>query len=474
MLQKQPLCNKHIMYIFILFCFPFLSRCNDQHTLNGWIKGYTNKSIYLAAIEGDHVRVQDTTTTNKSGKFNINMNDYPAPAMYKLILGKGNLTDKKVHQTGFEILYNQEDIEIHASSAFPSYDSIKVIRSEENKLYYEFIKKQNIFNQKMNVLASAVDNYPVDDDFYTQAYKKYETVQTRWNDYIEQTTGKHPDMFATDIMQAAYIPFLNAELPPSKRSEYIKAHYFDHNFFKEPSLIKTNILTRKVIDYLSLYRGNQLSPREQEHEFTKAVDSILLYAYINKEVYDFVLHYLIKGFESFKMEQVLAHIADHHLNKNRCENNNSQYKKQLAGYSKFSIGKKIPAFNIEHQGENISLSHIEEPNKLIMFWASWCPHCKELIVKLDKLYREQKAKNWEVISISLDTNKADYYNFIEQHQFSWINYTDFKGWSSPLAQQFNIFATPTILMIDKKNQIIAKPITYPEVKKAVEEIDLKK
>jgi peroxiredoxin len=469
--KKQAIRNKYIMYFFILFCFPILSRCNDQYTIRGVIHGYSKKNIYLASIEGDHVKIKDTTTTNQSGKFKFNLNDYPAPAMYKLILGKQNVTDKKVHQTGFEIIYNHENIEIYSTTPFLAYDSMEIIQSEENKLYYEFLKKQNIFNQKMNVLASAIDNYPVDDEFYEHACEQYEHVQTEWNNYIKQTTRKHPEMFATTIMQAAYIPFLKADMPPSGRTEYIQAHYFDHNFFNSPSMIRTNILTRKVIDYLSLYRSNRLSPREQEKAFTHAVDSVLLYAYINNEVYDFVLHYLIKGFESFKMENVLAHIADHHLNKNRCENDDNQYKRQLSAYSKYSVGKTFPDFEFTHNGQSTTLSEVKKPNKLIIFWASWCPHCKQLIVKLNELYRQETEKNWEVIAISLDTNKADYHNFIDQHQFAWINYTDFKGWGSPLAQKFNVFATPTLFLVDKNRQIIAKPITYPEVQKALEEVE---
>ena len=55
--------------------------------------------------------------------------------------------------------------------------------------------------------------------------------------------------------------------------------------------------------------------------FIKTVDIIVSKTDGNLKVHDFVLDYLVQGFELFKMEKVLNHISESYLQKG-CETDN--------------------------------------------------------------------------------------------------------------------------------------------------------
>jgi hypothetical protein len=40
---------------------------------------------------------------------------------------------------------------------------------------------------------------------------------------------------------------------------------------------------------------------------------------------------------------------------------------------------------------------------------------------------------------------------------------DFKKWESPVANQYYVFGTPTMFLVDKKREIILRPISVQQV-----------
>ena len=66
-----------------------------------------------------------------------------------------------------------------------------------------------------------------------------------------------------------------------------------------------------------------------------------------------------------------------------------------------------------------------------------------------------KAKNIEIVGLSLDVDKASYES--KANHYPWINDTELRGWNSTFAEKYNVRATPTYYILDKNNRIIAKP-----------------
>ena len=54
---------------------------------------------------------------------------------------------------------------------------------------------------------------------------------------------------------------------------------------------------------------------------------------------------------------------------------------------------------------------------LIDYWATWCVPCIAMMPTVDKVHQKFKGKGLEVLSVSIDTNKAAYAKFIKGHKF---------------------------------------------------------
>ncbi|MDD4645575.1 MAG: TlpA disulfide reductase family protein, partial [Bacteroidales bacterium] len=95
--------------------------------------------------------------------------------------------------------------------------------------------------------------------------------------------------------------------------------------------------------------------------------------------------------------------------------------------------------------------------KLIVFWASWCPHCNEMLPKLEKLYERYSRNDLEILAISVDQNRKDWEDAIRKNGYTWINHSELKGWDCSIAYDYGIRATPTMILIDRAKTVIAKP-----------------
>jgi len=120
----------------------------------------------------------------------------------------------------------------------------------------------------------------------------------------------------------------------------------------------------------------------------------------------------------------------------------------------------------DSSGNSVDLSKIDTEKVLIIFYASWCPHCKTTISELIKLYNAQKVKKIEILAVSLDEDRIEWTKFIKENKLNWLNVSDLKGWNGKAVNDYFIYATPTMFFVDRKRNIVSKPLTIDEIKSA--------
>jgi len=101
-------------------------------------------------------------------------------------------------------------------------------------------------------------------------------------------------------------------------------------------------------------------------------------------------------------------------------------------------------------GREVDLSRMNGHVVLVEFWATWCPPCVAEIPRIKQVYDKYHARGFDVIGISLDTDKKALDNFLQQHQIPWPQYFDGKERENKLDIQFGIEGIPVLWLVDKQ------------------------
>jgi peroxiredoxin len=121
------------------------------------------------------------------------------------------------------------------------------------------------------------------------------------------------------------------------------------------------------------------------------------------------------------------------------------------------IGSKAPEFTIsDSKGNQVSLGSFKGKYVLIDFWASWCGPCREEHPNLINAYNIYKDKGFEIISISMDSNKDSWTRAIAEDKIIWTQLSDLKAKQSEVGKNYGISVLPTNFLIDKEGKIIAR------------------
>jgi hypothetical protein len=154
-------------------------------------------------------------------------------------------------------------------------DSMKVIKSESNKLYFKFIKLNKQYKMKTDLLQLILAKYPKDDDYYNYTKNKLAGLQKEYLEFVNVTSQKDPKSFIARYIKSVQLPVTDMSLPMEKQLAYLKVHTLDNVDFDDDDLIYSDAFTSKSIEYLALFRNPQLPKALLEKEFMSAVDTIL-------------------------------------------------------------------------------------------------------------------------------------------------------------------------------------------------------
>ncbi len=256
---------------------------------------------------------------------------------------------------------------------------------------------------------------------------------------------------------------------------YLRQHYFDGVDFTDTAMLRSTVFPNKAISYLALYSNNRLTQKQLQTEFIKAVTVIMSAASVNAEVYKFLLDYLVSGFDKYHFDDVIEYMADNFQDPFACEDQErkTSLQKKLETFKKISVGKIAPALQMpDSKGKPVVLSEIKAEYTLLVFWSTECQHCTNMMPGLKSIYDHQKAKRFEVVAVSLDTSRSSWLDFLKSEKLNWINLCDFQGFRGKPADDYNIYATPTMFLLDREKKILAKPISMRELEQVLREQQL--
>ena len=416
-----------------------------------------------------------------------------------------------------DVIYNRNNIELSIArpnvqaGKYSLTDGIDVLSSGDNRIYYGFLrtldlrrKRTVLLNQLKLLYPHSKDNEKVSENntashpenetelFRGQIEGEMRNLHKGFEGYIQQLIDNNPDSYAAKIIKTMKTPVLKVEVSGNGRKEWLKEHFWDNVDLSDATLLHSPVIPSKIFEYLSLYNDKRLSREEQEMAIIEAMDDILFRAQADDTVFGVVLDIVTRRFEKSEYELVLTYITENYiLSDSGCEDSEksvsadraAELRDKVETIKRMAVGNLAPEIDMPQQwlfdvkiaegtvipasSSQMMLSNINAEYTLVLFWASWCPHCPSLLSEIKEIYEKFRGKGLEVLAISIDKERTAWQEAISKRQYRWINYSELTGWEGKAAKEYGVWSTPRMYLLDRNKRIIAKPASVKELKKSI-------
>lgn len=478
----------------ILLFFLLLSQlmfANDGYEIKVDVKNYEEEKLILAHYLGSTIYVDDTARITTNGNFIFKSEEDLAEGVYLLVLLPENkyveifVTDE---EKNYSVSFNAADLN----------KDVKFENAPDNTLFYSFIAFNAEQRPKMEVLIDTIQKGRAAGKEMVEEALKLEKLQAELEEFKEDIIKKHPDKLATTILKAnrkTEIPTFEGEERDVRMKEYIyrRTHFFDH-VRDDPRFYRTKICN----DMVTFYMDNLTVPHPDS--IIQSVDEVLTLVSPDSNAFKiYFLNFINKYLQSNQMgmDAVFVHLAKEYTLKGRTnffdEETIAKITTDALLWDKTLIGKIAPELNVYDldiegtikakdaededrrfalAGKN-TLTSIQKPYTVVVFWAPDCPHCKESMPVLVDFY-EKHQEMVEVMAVC-HTQYKSYPGCAEvlkkNNAINWVNVVD------PYVKylkDYDIETTPLILLLDEEKKILFKKIGADKLEVAIEQIELQK
>ncbi len=127
------------------------------------------------------------------------------------------------------------------------------------------------------------------------------------------------------------------------------------------------------------------------------------------------------------------------------------------------VGDPSPGFALETlEGKPVALADFKDKSPVMMvFWATWCPICKEELPQIKKIAADFGPQGLAVLGINVGVNdsprKAKVY-----HERYELNYPVAFDHGSEVSRAFGVAGTPTVVILDKRGIVRYRAAAVPQ------------
>ena len=441
------------------------------------LKPFRNSQVYLGYYYGEIRALADSAKLDENSKGSFKGKESLPGGIYFIV--------SPSKQILLELLIDKDQrFAVSAdSSNLPA--SVKFSGSEENNQFQEYSSFTGAMGQKINGLNQKLATVKTKKDSadITSQIKSLTGSLQKFRDSINR---KYPESFLSALFHAMQDP----KIPPASEQpggrydsnfvyHYYKEHYWDDMSYTDDRMVRTPFFESKLVKYYK----DLVSPHPDS--LIKEIDHMLLYSRSSKEMYKFLMVHFVQKYinpQYMGHDAVFVHLFEKYINTNKAEFLTPQYKEFAAkrAYSLMAnlIGRPAPQLNmVDTLNKPLPLYSVNSSFTVVVFWDPTCSHCKEVVPKVDSIYKAKwKNEDVEVYAVKTDGTKDEWLKFIADHHL--------KGWKhvypapgkdeAEIAagrpgykQLYEVYQTPMLYLLDKDKRIIAKKLTYLQINEVI-------
>ena len=443
--------------IILLFFILVVFQTTAQNTIAGNFPLINGQTIRLMGYHGADVFTIDSTVVNAQGEFILHYSD--------VNLGMGYLLSSEGNP--YMVVLEKGNVQLTGQSPAEA-ETIVIKGGEQNRLFVQYALSHGKREQALSAWVYLKNLYELDTLFKNQSISKVQ-IESEINN-LKKSDSLFLKILPSNSFISWYLPvrklISDVQSVANTRQQEIPATIkaFKNIDYTYPLLFSSGLFSDLLESQFWLIQNSGLDQAAKSKEISTSVDFILASVSKNEKLYNEFTKYLFQYFEKYNLFDASTHLALKALNQKEVILNNSLAFK-LESYRKMNIGNTAP--EIEFKGEvyvykelvnNIKrLSDIKAKYKLVIFGGSWCPQCKAETIQLIMRYNKWKAKEVEVVMVSLDTDKKALEDFASDFPYTLV--CDYKKWETQSAKDYYVSSSPTIFLLDSNNKIILRPPT---------------
>lgn len=418
-----------VSFLAVVF---FTLSVNAQFTISGQIKNFADSNLMVRIFKGADEQLVNKVKTDANGKFSVNI-----PEKYS---GLVHLTDHS-RQASIEVLTNNENVSLTATYQNGQFFKPEFSQGKTAMGFDSYQTYQSYNDLRVNVFPIIKALYTTDDEFF-KALTKEEDRIVKMSPVSDLPLLK----YYTQVNELA-----NANVNSKNEADIYKNKIL-HRLVNDNNFLEgTGFLSKLVLDYLRYSIFGATDQNSINTTVEKEIDFLLektdietprgqnvlsaVFMVLPKEQFGSMLTKYYSKVDALTCEitdELRTSVSAHNMTKPGSVVPNIVFDKPIKGYK--------------------SLYDVKADKKIVFFWASWCPACRDELPFVKEYYENFKKEGGEIIAISLDYEDAAFKEAIKG--YDWINYTELLQWETQGVSAYGVTSTPTLFLIDKDNKLI--------------------
>lgn len=465
-------------YISLIITIIFFSGiCKaDKYEIKLKLNNCKDSEIYLAYYFEGKVLVVDTARIDIKGKAVFSKEKNLHGGLYLLYLPSKQYADI--------ILGVDQKFTIEADASKLA-QSIKIKGSKENIAFREY---QNFMNSQKKKKNSIIKQYKQSSNNQKKDSLKQEINKLDRNvrHYIKDLSLEYPNSALSGFINLTIGPDLSAfesinEKLSKKEQKKLQERYYYYNkthFWKNISFADSTIIRSPIFKSKLNIFFTEIIVQNPDTVFNESV-KLIERSRKNKEMFRYILSYCFNNSLNSKimgMDAAFVKIAKKYYNSGEAywqSKENIEKIKEEVAHTEFNlIGLKGKELNLPTMdGDWVSLHETEAEFIVLLFWEPNCGHCKKIIPKIKKeLFPKYRDKGLKIFAVYTQRNMQEWEDFVEEYKlFDFIHCYDPHNRSN-FRNNYNVFNTPVIYLLNRNKEIIAKKVDITTIDKIIADL----
>ncbi|MBK8338521.1 MAG: DUF5106 domain-containing protein [Flavobacteriales bacterium] len=411
----------------LLACATTLS-AQDQRRLEFRLTGAENDTVYLANYYGNRLFYTDTAMATSKGEVVFSREKGYKAGVYALVVDGPKY---------FEFIVNEPAIRLETKTT-DLMGAMAVKKSEENTLFFDYIRFLNARKKEGDSLRSVMDHTP-DPIAKGPAKARLDQLDGEVKKYQADLITAHPQSLVTIIVRMSMPVDLekprlaNGKVDSVAAYYQYRAHFWDRVDLTDERILNMPVFQNKFEEYIGT-----VVPQIPD-TINALADDLIARLGPSKELFRFVVHGITYKYETsdiMGMDAVFVHMAQTYY----CPKPGGESKAFWMSQEKLDKlcerARKNAPIIIGAQAQEIILTDTTETNwisshklpndyVLVVFWDPHCGHCKKELPSIYAAYRDTlRPMGIEVMAVAKATDSTlfkDWKAFIRENHLDWVN-----------------------------------------------------